>query len=130
MTGLDKFQRIAEKVTDELPEELFERLTGGISIAPRAKLHSDSHPSMPLYVLGEYHSGGSTGRYIVLYYGSFMRTFGMLSIEELTEKLREVIRHELRHHAESLCGERGLEIEDDVRLESYRQTTARNMGAK
>ena len=39
--------------------------------------------------------------------------------EQLKVKLREVLRHEFRHHIENLAGERGLEIEDEKFINKY-----------
>ena len=118
---LDEFHQLADSIAEELPTELFHRLTGGISISPSTKYHANSNPVMPLNILGEYHCG-STGRYIMLYYGSFMRVYGHIDMEAARGYLRDVILHEFRHHLESLAGERGLEVEDAIRHEQYKQS--------
>ena len=59
------------------------------------------------------------GRYIAIYYGSFLRVFPGASREKIRRELRKTLRHEFRHHVESLCGENGLEVEDEVFLQNY-----------
>ena len=114
-----RFQLMAEEIAAELPEEFFKGLNGGIVIAEREKLHKKSMPEKPLYVLGEYNYGGHEGRYITLYYGSFMRVHGSKSGEAFKEELRKVMLHEFRHHLETRAGEHGLEYEDAAYIASY-----------
>jgi predicted metal-dependent phosphoesterase TrpH/predicted Zn-dependent protease with MMP-like domain len=114
-----RFQLLAEEITAELPEEFFKGLNGGVVIAEREKLHKKSLPERPLYVLGEYNYGGHEGRYITLYYGSFMRVHGAKSDAELKEELRKVILHEFRHHLETRAGEHTLEYEDAAYIADY-----------
>jgi hypothetical protein len=45
--------------------------------------------------------------------------FEFESTEYITCKIREVVRHELRHHMEGLSGMKDLEIEDQGDLERY-----------
>jgi hypothetical protein len=61
------------------------------------------------------------GRYIAIYYGSFIRLYGHFSREAMQNELRRVLIHEFTHHIESLAGERGLEMKDAEELEKYRQ---------
>ncbi|MCR5808934.1 MAG: PHP domain-containing protein [Clostridiales bacterium] len=114
-----EFTLIADRLASELPEDFFKGLNGGVVIADRAKLHKASRPEQPLYVLGEYHYGGPEGRYITLYYGSFMKVHGFLRGEAFKEKVKKVLLHEFRHHLETMGGEHDLEYEDDVTLEGY-----------
>lgn len=116
---LNEFQRAADSITSELPEEFFKGLNGGVVIAERAKLHKKSLPERPLYILGEYRHGGPEGCYITLYYGSFLKTKGHLRGKELEDELRRVILHEFRHHLEIRAGEHDLEYEDDLSIAEY-----------
>ena len=59
------------------------------------------------------------GRYIILYYGSLMRSYGHLSDEKLMKKVKEVLYHELIHHLESMAGDRSLERSDAEFLDNY-----------
>ena len=114
----EEFNAAVGRVSMELPDELYYRLNGGIVVQPQEKLHPKSFPERPLYIAGEY-TRDNAGRRVVLYYGSFLRLYGLLDETEAVEQIRRVLRHELRHHWESLSGERGLEIEDADRLDDY-----------
>ena len=57
----------------------------------------------------------------MLYYGSFSRVFRRLSPEALERQMRKTLRHEFRHHLESLSGLRDLEVQDELELHRYRQ---------
>ena len=119
MIPFDQFGDMADRLTEELPEEFFEGLSGGVIINPQVKFHGESRPSDPLYILGEY-CRDNTGRYILLYYGSFQRVYWDLTDSVLEQKLRSVIRHEFRHHLEFRAFVRDLEHEDEDYLEEYR----------
>ncbi len=113
------FQLMAERILEELPGEFFNGLTGGVVISDHEKQHRLSLPQRPLYVLGEYHYGRDEGRYITLYYGSFIRARGSLSRGEAYEELRKVILHEFRHHLEIRAGQHDLEYKDDEEISEY-----------
>lgn len=115
---IDEMQRALEELVEEIPPELLRDLNGGILLLPEAKLHEKSVDD-DFYILGEYCSGGPMGRYIALYYGSFMRVYGHDSPRRLKARLRQTLRHELRHHIESLAGVRDLEEEDAVDIARY-----------
>ena len=74
--------------------------------------------------MGEY-IVSQAGRMIKIYYGSFERMYSWMDEEQLTEELREVLRHEFTHHIESLAGERGLEIKDEIQLQEYYESKNR-----
>ena len=119
MYTIDDVSDILDDIVDEIPEDLFKDLNGGIILLEEEK----PHPSNigPLYILGEYHNRRGMGRYICIYYGSFMRLFGHYSKDRLRKRLRETLLHEFTHHLESLAGERGLEIQDAINMEKYRR---------
>ena len=125
MISIDEMQEMLSELVDELPEPFFAELNGGVSLLPEAKPNPAAHAD-DLYILGEYHSGGFLGRAVFLYYGSFERVFGHLAPLALKRELRKTLRHEFRHHIESLAGEDGLILEDKRQLEEYfRQDAAR-----
>lgn len=128
MISIDEMEVMLDELAAELPEEFYSELNGGIILLPQAKLHPESRAN-DLYTMGEYYRDGSLGRYIALYYGSFLRVYGSLSEEQLKAQLRQTLRHEFRHHLESLAGERGLEIEDDQYIEQYLRERGRNPGS-
>ncbi|WP_246208630.1 metallopeptidase family protein [Anaerotalea alkaliphila] len=116
-----------DEIAEGFPGELYKELNGGILLLPEEKL-SDVSRKRDLYTMGEYHSGGSMGRYIIIYYGSFMQVYGHLEKKALKKKLEHTLKHEFTHHLESLAGERDLEIEDAVYIENYLRRTRRRDG--
>ncbi|MBP1920231.1 metallopeptidase family protein [Youngiibacter multivorans] len=118
MVTFEEMGRILDEIADGFPEELFKELSGGIVLAPELKLNQMSMNN-DLYILGEYHRGFNSGRYIVIYYGSFMKVYGYLEDTELKERLEHTLKHEFIHHLESLAGEKGLEKEDAKNLFDY-----------
>lgn len=118
VVSLEEMETILDEVTAEFPPELFKELNGGILFLPETKLNPAGRKN-DLFILGEYHRGGNMGRYIVIYYGSFMRVYGGLEKEALRDRLIHTLKHEFTHHLESLAGERGLEIEDEIFLKKY-----------
>ena len=102
-------------LAEELPQEFYRELNGGILLLPESK-RSPYGPD--LYIMGEY-CVSSIGRMIKIYHGSFEAMYGWMDEEQLTEELREVLRHEFTHHIESLAGEKGLEIRDEQEMREY-----------
>jgi len=45
--------------------------------------------------------------------------YGNLSKEQLRAQLNHTLKHEFRHHLESLGGERDLEVVDEVTIAKY-----------
>ena len=117
MISIDRAQEMLEEIAMGFPEAFYERLNGGISLLPEAK-HSPHARADDLYILGEYHRD-IMGRYIVIYYGSFIRVHGHLNEPEFYEELRKTVAHEFTHHLEDLAGERGLERQDEEDLIAY-----------
>ena len=120
---IDDFQKILEVITEEIPEELFRELNGGVIVLPEFKLHPESQNPC-LYTMGEYRTQvPGLGRYIVIYYGSFMRVFGAgADPQRIRRELRKTLRHEFRHHIETLAGAKDLLIEDKLNLLKYRRS--------
>ena len=106
-----------DEIAEELPEEVFLGLNGGVSLVPGIKL-SKADPSGGLYTLGEYRRD-QMGKYIILYYGSICAVHGYEPREEFRKSLKKLLTHELTHHLESQAGERDLEIEDEKNLNNY-----------
>lgn len=119
---IDEVHNILDEIAEELPQDFFTELNKGIVLLPQYKLHRESRDRDKLYIMGEY-GRDITGRHIAIYYGSFERVYGGLSIAALKERLRDTLLHEFTHHFESLAGEKGLEIEDARDMERYRRGT-------
>lgn len=120
MITIDEAQEMLDAIAEELPQGIYKELNGGILLLPQVKL-SPYAAENDLYILGEYQHGGSMGRLIKIYFGSFKRLFGNATREEWKKRLRETLFHEFTHHLESLAGERGLEIEDQIKLNEYKR---------
>jgi hypothetical protein len=112
-------EEMLDELAAELPEQFYKELNGGILLLPDTRLSPEALAN-DLYTLGEYHYSYSMGRYITIYYGSFMSLYGHLSPDGVKERLRSTLRHEFTHHLESLAGEKDLEIEDERQLARYR----------
>lgn len=118
MYTIDDVEKILNGIADEIPDEFFERLNGGVILLEECKPHPQGTGN--LYIMGEYHNSREMGRHICIYYGSFIRMYRNAPESTLRRKLRETLLHEFTHHLESLAGERGLEIRDRVKLNEYR----------
>jgi len=118
MISIEEVEAMLDELALELPQEFYKDLNGGIILLPEAKLH-EKNINNDLFILGEYHRNQAMGKFIVIYYGSFSHVFGYLSSEQIKKELRKTLRHEFRHHIESLAGERGLEIQDAKDIKEY-----------
>jgi predicted Zn-dependent protease with MMP-like domain len=118
MISIDEMEQMLDEIAQRFPTELYKRLNGGIILLPEEKKHS-SDQADDLFILGEYFRGGNLGRFIAIYYGSFMRVYGSLSKEALREKLESTLKHEFIHHLETMAGEKELEIEDARSIAAY-----------
>ena len=119
MISFERFEELTYELAQQLPEELFRKLDGGVMARAQVKIHPAAVDN-DLLILGEYHRDPHLSRFVVLYYGSFLRAFGHLDEEGMKREMWRVLRHEFLHHLESLAGERSLEIEDAVRIAAYR----------
>jgi len=122
MVTFEEVGEILDEVAERFPKEFFEELNGGICLLRRRKT-DPNFPNGRIVVMGEY-CHNQMGRYINIYYGSFMRVFGDLTREELTEELYATLSHEFTHHLEGLAGERGLEIKDEENRLAYQARLA------
>ncbi|MDR0852777.1 MAG: metallopeptidase family protein [Clostridiales Family XIII bacterium] len=118
MMTIDEMQDILDDLADELPDSMYEQLNGGVLLLPEAK-RSPHARADDLYILGEYRIDHMMGRYIVIFYGSFMKLFGHLDAARMKDQLRHTLRHEFRHHFERLGGTDELGKEDKDFLKKY-----------
>ena len=117
---LEAFRQIVEDLLDELPEEFFRELSGGVLVS-EAALIPDYARGNDLYIMGQY-SIVSGMRQIVIYKGSFDRAHPFADAEAAKSILRGVVRHEFRHHLEFLSGIHGpssLEAQDKRQKQAY-----------
>ena len=118
MISISEVEAMLEEAAEQIPEELYRDLNGGIILLPEAKLHHQQVAG-DLYILGEYHRSRGMGRYIAIYYGSFEKASAHLTNAQLKKKLAHTLKHEFTHHIESLAGERDLEYEDERNIARY-----------
>lgn len=119
MTTFDEAAAMLDEIAEEIPEAFYERLNGGVNFLPKTVRDPDSRKNQPLYILGEYISCPAMGRYINIYYGSFERVFPGAAPGRIREELKRTLIHEFTHHVETLAGERGLVIRDEVERDLY-----------
>ena len=117
MFTIDDVETMLNQIAEEIPDEFFKYLNGGVILLDECVPHPQSTGN--LYILGQYHHRHDTGRHICIYYGSFMRLYANATEDVLREQLRNTLLHEFTHHLESLAGERGLEIKDQIRINEY-----------
>ena len=125
MITFEEMETMLDEIAHEIPKEFYRELNGGILLLPEIKHHPESYRQVgELYIMGEYHNDrkgyGGLGRYIKIYYGSFMQLYSHVPLQRLREEVKKVLIHEFTHHLESLAGERDLEVKDAVELEKYR----------
>ncbi|MDD3141534.1 MAG: metallopeptidase family protein [Lachnospiraceae bacterium] len=120
MLTIEEVKEILADLVDELPEEIFTDLNGGIALLPNMKINPND-VAETLYTMGEYQVSNLTGRMIVIYYGSFQRVMGDKPRALWIQRLREVLRHEFTHHVEILAGDNTLEKWDKEQMARYRQ---------
>ena len=118
MISFDEMGDWLDEIAEQFPQEFYADLNGGILLLPDSKPDPEFPPG-EMYILGEY-CCDEMGRYINMYYGSFAALFADLSDDELYDELYDTLSHEFTHHLESLAGERGLEVKDELELEQYR----------
>ncbi len=116
---IDEVYDYLEKICEEVPENIFKSLNGGVILSEDLKYHEASISKKPLYILGEYVKD-YMGRTIFIYYGSLKEALKYEDEEVILKKLREVLHHEFIHHIEDLAGEKDLKIEDKVFLDKYK----------
>ena len=115
--SIDEVYDILDELAQEYPEELLAQLNGGILLLEDEVPDPDAGEDD--YIMGEY-CWDEMGRYINLYYGSFVALLAEESRDVWEDELRITLRHELTHHVEGLAGERSLEHKDSEQLEALR----------
>ena len=120
MLTLKEYKQIVSELLDELPEEFFRELSGGVVVS-EAYVIPDYAKGNDLYIMGHYKIYSGV-RQIVLYKGSFDRIYPNAEAEEAKKLLRGILRHEFRHHLEFLGGvhnAESLEAEDERKKQAY-----------
>lgn len=120
MLSYDEAARILDRAADELPKEIFEDLNGGVNLLPDVKLSDDGR-----YVMGLYHNDPRMGRYIEIFYGSFVALYGDGRPGRFEKQLKKTLHHELTHHIESKAGDHSLEDWDEEQRLKWEAECAR-----
>ena len=120
MISIEEYRKIVSELLDELPEEFFRELSGGV-IVSEALVIPDYAKGNDLYTMGHYQIYSGV-RQIVLFKGSFDRAYPQADATEARNILRGILRHEFRHHLEFLGGihnSSALEAEDEREKQAY-----------
>ena len=127
MVDIDRFYEMLNEVCEELPDDFFRDLHFGVHLSEELKL-SPYAENGDLVIMGEY-KRSHQGNMITIYYGSFARTCGWMSEDQLRDRLRETVRHEFRHHLENLAGMYGADsLEHEDREELKKMVDSRRAG--
>ncbi len=116
----EDYRTIVSELMDELPEEFFRGLNGGVVVSDRTVIPEYAR-NEDLYIMGQYRVSAGI-RQIVLFRGSFDRAYPGADRAQARSVLRRILRHEFRHHLESRGGVRGassLEAEDERKKQAY-----------
>ncbi len=122
MLSLIQFKKAVREITEQVAPEL----DIPVIVDPESKTKSPDLPDV--YTMGEYlemrfpddsyafePKYKPSGQHIKIYYGSFVKNCLFLSDEELLEKIKEVIEHELIHYGYSKRGEKDLlAVQDEI----------------
>ncbi|MBR6208313.1 MAG: hypothetical protein IKQ69_04880 [Oscillospiraceae bacterium] len=120
MLTIEEYRSIVKELLDEFPEEFFQKLSGGVVVSEAREI-PDYARGNDLYTMGQYRISSGI-RQIVLYKGSFDRIHPQADAAEAKTILRGILRHEFRHHLESLGGihnSSSLEAKDEREKEAY-----------
>lgn len=111
MYSYDEAREVLADLIDELPDEIFRELNGGVMLMENAKISDDG-----TYTMGTYFRD-IMGRHVEIYYGSFAELYGDMENGEFRDRLKNTLHHELTHHVENLAGDRSLERWDERHME-------------
>ncbi len=120
MISIEEYRQIISELLDELPDEFFRELTGGV-IVSESRVVPDYARADDLYTMGQYQIASGI-RQITMFKGSFDRVYPQADAAEAKELLRGFLRHEFRHHLEFLGGvhnSSSLEAEDEREKQAY-----------
>ena len=119
MVSIEEVEEMLDEIAMTLPQVFYNKLNGGILLLPEVRMHPEGKGD-DLYIMGQYHSDMNMGKYIIIYYGSFMEVYGHLPKEGLYNQLKKTLIHEFTHHLENLAGDRSLADRDRRELQQYK----------
>lgn len=103
MVTFEEAAAMLDEAVDALPQEIFDKLNGGVNLIPARR--TDEHG---LLIMGMYFVD-QMGRHVEIYYGSFRERYRSAPPERWKRELTKTLKHELTHHIESLAYDRSLE---------------------
>lgn len=107
MVSYKEAGKMLDRAMTALPPGIFDGLNGGVNLIEEPKESEKGG-----YILGLYHNN-IMGRYIEIFYGSFVGLYGDIPPAQFERRLRSTLHHELTHHIENLAGDRSLEHWDE-----------------
>ena len=118
--SFDQVAELLDEIAEGFPPVFFQELNGGILLQEEEK-QDPLFPEGEIYFMGEYVEDPYLGRFINLYYGSFLASARNEDWSEETwyTELRMTLAHEFTHHIESLANAHGLEDQDEEELLGY-----------
>ena len=120
MISVEEFKTIISELLDELPDEFFRDLSGGVLVSEALVIPDYAHGN-DLYTMGLYKVFSGV-RQIIVYKGSFDRVYPQADTDKARIILRGILHHEFRHHLEFLGGihnSSSLEAEDERKKRAY-----------
>jgi len=99
-----------DEIAQRFPSAFFQELDGGIQLEEDA-LPDPDFPPGEMYVIGEY-VHDLLGRYILLYYGSFVHLLSEEDEEAWKDEIFSTLAHEFTHHLEETAGLHTLDDKD------------------
>lgn len=117
--NIDIVKELLDEIIDDIDTRLFEGLNGGVVLHEDIKYHPESINN-DLVILGEYQRHGVMRR-INIYYGSIVKIYPHYNIDQIKERLKDLVDHELRHHVEYKAGVNDLVIEDYEYIKEYKK---------
>lgn len=116
----DAVADLLDTMAESFPPALFQGLNGGILLQEEEK-QDPQFPEGEMLFMGEYIVDAYLGRYIHLYYGSFLASARNehWTQADWQEELYTTLAHELTHHVESLANDHALDDKDEAELRQY-----------
>lgn len=103
MVTFEEAASMLDEAVDELPQEIFDKLNGGVNLIPSRRTDEHGLLVMGMYIVDQ------MGRHVEIYYGSFKERYRNAPPERWKRELTKTLKHELTHHIESLAYDRSLE---------------------
>ncbi|MFR3290308.1 MAG: hypothetical protein ACLTSG_08640 [Lachnospiraceae bacterium] len=103
MVTFEEAAAMLDEAVDALPQEIFNKLNGGVNLLPARRTDENGLLVMGMYFVDQ------MGRHVEIYYGSFRERYAAAAPERWRRELTRTLKHELTHHIENLAYDRSLE---------------------